>query len=363
MWNSEKVKTGPLHCELKTIYIEEYRGRFKEDDELRDSTVSYIKEYHRHYPPPVQALEERIAGYLGCQGPDHEEYIWRHIATIDDDNYPYKAGMKNFINRNLFRMCAEMAGGDYALAICWAKSNREALLTGRVKELPHWVKMEEVEWALAEKLEPESWVLLQSGEELILKKKALFLEDIEAQHRQTLFVPGSPIASFTLSRWFVVIRRSVAKESSELIDVRNVDSVSYKPEDTGGLVLETDHESIRIDTRQRGENVSVIGRDMYGLYEEVRIKGVVQRFRYIPPGRFFMGSPTDEAERLDNETSHEVVLTSGYWLADTACTQELWEAVMGENPSEFKEGKGMPVESVSWDMCKEFLEKINGQGP
>ncbi len=363
VWNSEKVKTGPLHCELKTIYIEKYRSRFKEDKELKDNTVSYIKEYHRHYPKPVQALEERIAGYLDCQGSGHEEYIWRHIATIDDDSYPYKGGMRDFINRNLYRMCAEMVGGDYALAICWAKSNRELLLAGSVKELPHWMKMEEIEWALAEKLEPESWIMLQSGEELILKKKALFLEDVEAQRRQMLFAPDSPIASFTLSRWFVTIRRSGANEGSELIDVRNVDSVSYKPEDSGGLTFETDHESITIDTRQRGEEVSVIGRDMYGLYEEVGIKGVVQRFRYIPPGRFLMGSPTVEAERRDNETLHEVILTRGYWLADTACTQELWEAVMGENPREFKEGKDLPVEKVSWDMCKEFLEKINEQKP
>ncbi|MCP3678176.1 MAG: formylglycine-generating enzyme family protein [Deltaproteobacteria bacterium] len=129
------------------------------------------------------------------------------------------------------------------------------------------------------------------------------------------------------------------------------------------LTFETDHESIRINTRQRDEKACVTGRDMYGLYEDIRIKGVAQRFRYVPPGRFLMGSPADEAERRDNETLHEVILTSGYWLADTACTQELWEAVMGENPSRFKEGKGMPVESVSWDMCKEFLEKINGQGP
>ncbi|MCP3676618.1 MAG: hypothetical protein GY721_03210, partial [Deltaproteobacteria bacterium] len=183
-----------------------------------------------------------------------------------------------------------------------------------------------------------------------------FLEDVEAQRRQTLFAPGSPIASFTLSRRLVTIRSRGDKErdrdSARAIYVGNVGSVSYKPEDPGRLTFETDHESIRIDTRQRGENVSVIGRDMYGLYEEVRIKGVVQRFRYIPPGRFSMGSPTDEAERRDNETLHEVILTRGYWLADTACTQELGEAVMGEDQSEFKEGKGLPVENVSWDMCK-----------
>lgn len=39
-------------------------------------------------------------------------------------------------------------------------------------------------------------------------------------------------------------------------------------------------------------------------------------------------------------------------------TQELWEAVMGENPSYFK-GADRPVECVSWDDCQEFIKKLN----
>ena len=39
-------------------------------------------------------------------------------------------------------------------------------------------------------------------------------------------------------------------------------------------------------------------------------------------------------------------------------TQEQWEAVMGENPSDFK-APNNPVENVSWEDCKKFLEKLN----
>ena len=48
-------------------------------------------------------------------------------------------------------------------------------------------------------------------------------------------------------------------------------------------------------------------------------------------------------------------------MFDTPCTQALWEAVMGENPSHFKvadrpkEGAARPLESVSWEQCQEFL--------
>jgi hypothetical protein len=76
----------------------------------------------------------------------------------------------------------------------------------------------------------------------------------------------------------------------------------------------------------------------HGLYLDVDFAGVVQRFRWIEPGEFWMGSPDDEAERDNDEgPRHRVRLTAGYWLADTASTQALWQAVMGNNPSHFKD--------------------------
>jgi formylglycine-generating enzyme required for sulfatase activity len=102
------------------------------------------------------------------------------------------------------------------------------------------------------------------------------------------------------------------------------------------------------------------GVDRYGLYVDYRIKGILLRMRWIEPGRFMMGSPEDEKERDSDEKLHEVILTKGFWLAETQCTQELWEAIMGigKNPSSFK-GKKRPVEKVSWDDCQRFISKFN----
>ncbi|MBL8470891.1 MAG: formylglycine-generating enzyme family protein [Rhodocyclaceae bacterium] len=88
-----------------------------------------------------------------------------------------------------------------------------------------------------------------------------------------------------------------------------------------------------------------------------------QRFRWIKPGRFLMGSPPDEAERDDDEVLHEVTFTQGFWLADTACTQALWQAVMGENPSDFKDAPDNPVEQVSWDNVQAFLNRLDDVVP
>jgi len=108
------------------------------------------------------------------------------------------------------------------------------------------------------------------------------------------------------------------------------------------------------------------GQDRRGLWQSFGVKGVVQVLRWIPPGDFLMGSLADEPERgsLGNdETRHRVVLTQGYWLADTACTQALWQAVLGEDPSRFK-GAERPVERVSWDdVVERFLPALNAQVP
>jgi formylglycine-generating enzyme required for sulfatase activity len=105
-----------------------------------------------------------------------------------------------------------------------------------------------------------------------------------------------------------------------------------------------------------------IGVDHYGLYADFSIKNVVQRMRLIFPGEFMMGSPENEPERYEDEVLHKVMITRSFWLADTACTQALWQAVMGENPGWFK-GAQRPVESVSWNDCQAFIEKINGLKP
>ena len=88
--------------------------------------------------------------------------------------------------------------------------------------------------------------------------------------------------------------------------------------------------------------------------------GVSMRFRWIPPGTFTMGSPEDEPGRMHREQAHPVTLSCGFWLADTPCTQEQWSAVMGGSPSYFK-GADLPVESVSWGGCREFVAKLNAR--
>ena len=88
--------------------------------------------------------------------------------------------------------------------------------------------------------------------------------------------------------------------------------------------------------------------------------GAEMEMIYCAPGSFMMGSPEDEEGRYDGETQHKVTLTRGFWLGKYPVTQSQWKSVMRGNPSDF-EGDANPVDSVSWDDCKEFIKKINSR--
>ena len=84
---------------------------------------------------------------------------------------------------------------------------------------------------------------------------------------------------------------------------------------------------------------------------------IKMKFTLLPPGSFMMGSPNSERGRGDDEHHRKVTFAKGLYVGVTTVTQAQWQAVMGENPSHFKE-KSLPVESVSWDDCQAFIKKL-----
>ena len=82
-------------------------------------------------------------------------------------------------------------------------------------------------------------------------------------------------------------------------------------------------------------------------------------FAWIPPGEFQMGSTSSEA-LSDERPVTQVRITQGFWMGKYEVTQARWEAVMGDNPSHFKNcGGDCPVETVSWNDVQEFIRKLN----
>lgn len=98
----------------------------------------------------------------------------------------------------------------------------------------------------------------------------------------------------------------------------------------------------------------------------VDVNGVTIEMVYVAPGSFTMGA-TPENEGIDTFSelpTHRVTLSKGYFIGKTEVTQQLWEAVMGNNPSQIrnfneKEDKTLPVTDVTWAQAKQFTKKLS----
>ena len=89
------------------------------------------------------------------------------------------------------------------------------------------------------------------------------------------------------------------------------------------------------------------------------VGGVSFKMIRIEHGTFMMGATPEMTGPYDEEkTVHDVTISKDYYMGETQVTQELWQAVMGNNPSKFN-GNNNPVESISWNDCQEFIKKLN----
>ena len=79
----------------------------------------------------------------------------------------------------------------------------------------------------------------------------------------------------------------------------------------------------------------------------------------VEAGTFMMGATSEMKDPYsDKKPVHQVTLTNDYYMGKYEVTQALWQAVIGSNPSNFK-GDNLPVETVNWNDCQEFISKLN----
>lgn len=103
--------------------------------------------------------------------------------------------------------------------------------------------------------------------------------------------------------------------------------------------------------------------------ETFTANGVSFEMVKVSGGKFFMGAnvkfnnpnkpntPRDD-DGNSNESPAHIVTVGSFYIGRTEVTQELWQAVMGDNPSNFN-GNKKPVEYVNWYDCQKFINKLN----
>lgn len=88
------------------------------------------------------------------------------------------------------------------------------------------------------------------------------------------------------------------------------------------------------------------------------VNGVKFTMKYVKGGNFMMGATDNDAmAEADEKPAHSVSVVD-YYIGETEVTQELWKAVMGNNPAKFK-GENYPIENVSYNDCVRFVGKLS----
>ena len=95
-----------------------------------------------------------------------------------------------------------------------------------------------------------------------------------------------------------------------------------------------------------------------GSVVPITVNGITFNMIKVDGGTFTMGATAEMYKPWHYEKPAHQVTLSSYYIGETEVTQALWKAVMGNNPSNFK-GDNLPVDSVSWDDCQDFIRKLN----
>ncbi|HAV34433.1 MAG TPA: hypothetical protein DCX79_20735 [Planctomycetaceae bacterium] len=162
------------------------------------------------------------------------------------------------------------------------------------------------------------------------------------------------------------------------------------PADIHSVLLETPAARLQLHKVPRPDWARRFWQDAWGTAAEFRIGDVLFVMRWIPPGRFLMGSPDDEKGRDSDEGPlHEVTISRGYWLGQTPVTQQQWQAVvqaaertasgssqrsrrssgsaaaaggsqLKAEPSLFSGNPLHPVERVNWHQCVQYCQLVQG---
>ena len=117
--------------------------------------------------------------------------------------------------------------------------------------------------------------------------------------------------------------------------------------------LQAYQDSIAEEQRQREAEINAFKN------RDFTVNGVSFKMVAVGGGTFQMGATSEQQNAYYNERPVHSVTLDNYYIGETEVTQELWQAVMGSNPSRFTGNSQHPVECVSWHDCQTFVNKLN----
>ena len=382
LWCYPELNTAATACAISSWAVDYWRNKFNQlPQTLQLHTRKCLRGWHARLPQVIH----------------HEEtLLWQSLTTIgiDLEEKRHAQRARDFFNRMVNTLQEKKPAEEQQLGpnermvqladrhVHWTASvlgNKESYIY-RLSVAVNQAEPGRGGIGLPEDIDPVAWLKLlpnigMQRMKLIQREDSLW---IVTEMSQTPWAEFTPLATFELDReamlwgWRQGIELPVYHPWNFLNEnIQNAPvlprlvQANPGPQPSASLYLHTGRQRLCFVAFNPPGWAETWGQDIFGLYVELKIGQVIQRFRWIAPGTFLMGSPESEPERLSDEKQHEVTLTQGYWLADTVCTQALWAAVMGEknNPSHFKGDLNLPVETVSWADAQQFIDRLNHDYP
>jgi len=413
VWLHDDVNWGYTAFSLKPEKRDHYQQQFKQEPaELQQQVLTLLKAQHIGQFPGVWAEEvlnaqPLVKFDLSKLADQAEQFMLRLTRRYHESQSD--TGLGQYARRHLLRL-----GGDSKRTFRYASTlyglvNKAEIRAGA--EIPLDYDAAIVHTVTGEKITPQPYYVLQQGEELLITPRHSPVNGFHTGIVLTEFITALDSVTVTLQgegyarQWPLVLNHNSIGQSLcfpitgeaftidtglETLQVMPIPKPTWAHKIaqtaeglTAGLIFAGQPFSLswqsdvnqspavfnwRAEDYTGGADVAVVDFDQYGLYADLILGRVTQRFRWLEPGTFWMGSPENESERewagsesgKGSETLHQVTLTQGFWLADTTVTQAFWQAVMGDNPSHFKDNPNNPVEQVSWDDTQLFIDRLNG---
>ncbi len=137
----------------------------------------------------------------------------------------------------------------------------------------------------------------------------------------------------------------------------NTIEISETAVETGDALFEFEFEIVTLSVTGKIITPAEIGRAK--AFKEPLGQDVSLEMVAIPRGTFMMGSPDSEIDRFSDEDPQHEVMVQTFFLGKYPITQAQWQAIMGNNPSHFKDDDNLPVDSVSWLDATDFCQKLS----
>ncbi|MEG4508392.1 bifunctional serine/threonine-protein kinase/formylglycine-generating enzyme family protein [Microcoleus sp. F6_B4] len=167
--------------------------------------------------------------------------------------------------------------------------------------------------------------------------------------------PPSPQSSAQKSSPKTTAKSSSPKPSPQSVAESPSPKPSPKPQQSSNALKSFTFETVTVNSA--GQILNRRPGKAQAFIENIG-NGITLDMVAVPGGSFVMGSPDTEAGRSSYEGPQRTVNIPAFFIGKYEITQEQYQAVMENNPSEFK-GAKLPVEKVSWNDAVEFCKRLS----